>query len=223
MKIYPEHTAIKTLCELEILKEWYNPNTITGLKRPHEHDQIPWYTDSVAATTSSGPSTYDATELRINEHEPVLVFFSNVRNGRKLKGNLSGLEKDASCQSHEARCWHVHENLSWSLHQRKVRDNRKATADLGAFRKDDLSQTHEAPNFPCIHVNENLAISFHRTIRIPDGGGSYPTPNSLGALPVLSVAQLKDKLPRDSVEKGGLIIPLYSKSSRTWHSKFEVS
>jgi hypothetical protein len=167
--LYPQQTTIKALCESAVPKEWYHPNTTTGLRRPTEDEPIPWYTNTLPAITTSGPSSYDIADLRINEREPVAVFFSKAQNNRKL------------------------------------------TASLGAFRRDTLSPAHESPNIPCIHVNNSLAISFHRTVQIPDDGGSYPAPNSLGVLPIVSVTQIWDRLPRDAVEKGGLIVPLYGK------------
>lgn len=165
--LYPQQTTIKALCESAVPKEWYHPNTTTGLQRPTEDEPIPWYTNTLPAITTSGPSTYDVADLRINEHEPIVVFFSKALNNRKL------------------------------------------TASLGAFMRDTLSPAHEAPNIPCIHVNDSLAISFHRTVRIPDDGGSYPAPNSLGVLPIVCVTQIGEKLPSDAVEKGGLIVPLF--------------
>lgn len=76
--LYPEHTTIEKLCKSEVPRRWYRPNTITGLRRPFDHEQIPWYTDSIPAITSSGPSAYDFNNLRINNDEPVIVFFSKV-------------------------------------------------------------------------------------------------------------------------------------------------
>jgi hypothetical protein len=76
--LYPEHTTIEKLCESAVPRRWYRPNTITGLHRPFDHEQIPWYTDSIPAITSSGPSTYDFNNLRINKDEPVIEFFSKV-------------------------------------------------------------------------------------------------------------------------------------------------
>ncbi|TAQ90814.1 hypothetical protein B7494_g887 [Chlorociboria aeruginascens] len=179
--LYPEHTTIEKMCESAVPRRWYRPNTITGLQRPFDHEQIPWYTDSIPAITSSGPSTYDFNNLRINKDEPVIVFFSKV----------------------------LSDYCSMSVHEPQVRNNGKLKVELGAFRRDQLSPSQSMPNFPCIHVSDSLAISFHRTVRIPDDGGSYPAPNSLGALPLLPVSKIKDKLPRDAVEKGGIVVPLY--------------
>jgi hypothetical protein len=76
--LYPEHTTIEKLCKSVVPRRWYRPNTITGLHRPFDHEQIPWYTDSIPAITSSGPSIFDFNNLRINKDEPVIEFFSKV-------------------------------------------------------------------------------------------------------------------------------------------------
>jgi hypothetical protein len=107
------------------------------------------------------------------------------------------------------RLGHVHADCSTSIHESQVRTHGKLKVELGAFRRDQLSPSQSMPNFPCIHVSDSLAISFHRTVRVPDNGGSYPAPNSLGALPLLPVNKIKDKLPRNAIEKGGIVVPLY--------------
>jgi hypothetical protein len=148
--------------------------------------------------------------LRINIDEPIVIFFSKVRNSENPRAGLAATTSSTPLvSSHEAHLAHVYSDLSISAHRPKVRHNTVLAAELGAFKADQLSPGHEAPNFPCIHVNDSLAISFHRTVRVPDDGGSYPPPKSLGALPILSVAKLGEKLPKDAVEKGGVVIPLY--------------
>lgn len=200
--MYPESTTIRSVCESSVPKRWYRPNTIVGLHRPLETGQILWYTESIPAVTTSGPSQYNAdSELKINMQEPVLVFFSKVRNK----------ETSTPDSSYEVQLAHVYPDKSVSAHTPRVRHNKKLHAEVGAFKADELSPRHSVPNFPCIHVNESLAISFHRTVRIPDDGGSYPAATSLGALPILSMAQLQDKLPADAVEKGGVVVPLHGR------------
>ncbi|OIW34839.1 hypothetical protein CONLIGDRAFT_27029 [Coniochaeta ligniaria NRRL 30616] len=139
--------------------------------------------------------------------EPVVVFFTKVRNDGKLTTHL-GTSESLPPLSHVAQLAHVYPDLSTSAHQSTVRHNTKLHAQLGAFKVDELSPAHTTPNLPCIHVNDRLAISFHRTVRIPDDGGSYPAPKSLGALPLLNVSHFKDKLPTDAIEKGGLVTSL---------------
>jgi hypothetical protein len=80
----PEYTTIEKLCESVVPRRRYRPNTNTGLHRPFDHEQIPWYTDSIPAITSSGPSIYDFKNPRINKDEPVIQFFSKVLRGYKF-------------------------------------------------------------------------------------------------------------------------------------------
>lgn len=56
---------------------------------------------------------------------------------------------------------------------------------------------------------EKLEISFHRTIRVPDGDGDSELPPSMGTFPLYSVANHKDKLPAAMALKGGLFLPMY--------------
>lgn len=59
---------------------------------------------------------------------------------------------------------------------------------------------------------EKLEISFHRTIRVPDGDGVSELPPSMGTFPLYSVANHKDKLPAAMALKGGLFLPMYRES-----------
>lgn len=38
--------------------------------------------------------------------------------------------------------------------------------------------------FPNVHADAELAVSFHRTVRVPDDGTTYPLPPSLGRFPI---------------------------------------
>ncbi|MEV1135255.1 hypothetical protein [Rhodococcus coprophilus] len=38
--------------------------------------------------------------------------------------------------------------------------------------------------FPDVHVDAELKVSFHRTVRVPDDGNEYPLPPSLGRFPL---------------------------------------
>ena len=91
----------------------------------------------------------------------------------------------------------------------KAREQGELKVELGSFQSDKETLGHYVPNFPCLHVNDGLEISFHRTVRVPDDEASYPSPNSLGAVPLLGVNQIQDNLPEDAVEKGGVLLPLH--------------
>ena len=59
--------------------------------------------------------------------------------------------------------------------------------------------------------NEGLAISFRRTIRVPETETVSALPPDLGAFPLYSVNQFEGKLPRHMSAKGGLFFPMHSK------------
>jgi hypothetical protein len=63
-----------------------------------------------------------------------------------------------------------------------------------------------------LHVGE-LAIRFHRTLRIPDDGRSYPLPPSLGSFPVCRVEDFADRVPAPWREHGGVFLPMYQREA----------
>ncbi|MEE2032438.1 hypothetical protein [Rhodococcus chondri] len=56
--------------------------------------------------------------------------------------------------------------------------------------------------FPTVHADAELTVSFHRTVRVPDDGRSYPLPPSLGRFPL-------------RVVEGGLVLPVWQ-SEACW-------
>jgi hypothetical protein len=59
-------------------------------------------------------------------------------------------------------------------------------------------------------VNDNgLKIKFRRTIRVPDDGNSHHLPPGLGQFPLFNVASFAASLPQDSIDKGGVFLPMY--------------
>lgn len=58
-----------------------------------------------------------------------------------------------------------------------------------------------------------LDISFHRTLRVPDGKGDSELPPSMGTFPLYSVANYTKRLPKDMAAKGGLFLPMYRMST----------
>lgn len=63
-----------------------------------------------------------------------------------------------------------------------------------------------------LHIG-HLSITFHRTLRIPDDGGTYPLPPSLGAFPMRKVSDYADRVPDDWKEHGGVFIPMYQREA----------
>ena len=66
---------------------------------------------------------------------------------------------------------------------------------------------------PNNEIDDNIAISFHRTLRIPDDGKIYPLPPSLGTFPVKRVDDYLDRVPELWKKQGGVFIPLYQREA----------
>ena len=64
-----------------------------------------------------------------------------------------------------------------------------------------------------VRIGERFSVTFQRTLRIPDDGGTYPLPPGLGTFPVFHVADYKDRVPAPWVERGGLFIPMYQREA----------
>lgn len=58
-----------------------------------------------------------------------------------------------------------------------------------------------------------LQITFHRTLRIPDDGKTYPLPPSLGTFPIFRVQDYADRVPESWGKRGGVFIPMYAKEA----------
>jgi hypothetical protein len=63
-----------------------------------------------------------------------------------------------------------------------------------------------------IHVGERFAVSFQRTLRIPDDGNQYPLPPGLGLLPVHAVAEYRRQTP-DWWRDDEFFIPMYQREA----------
>lgn len=64
-----------------------------------------------------------------------------------------------------------------------------------------------------IRIGERFAVTFQRTLRIPDDGRAYPLPPGLGRFPVLKVEDYLDLLPPLWREHGGAFIPMYQREA----------
>jgi hypothetical protein len=60
-----------------------------------------------------------------------------------------------------------------------------------------------------IHVDDDLEISFHRTVRLPNDGKTYALPAGLGKFPTFDSQDFGQRLPVDMREKGGVILPMW--------------
>jgi hypothetical protein len=64
-----------------------------------------------------------------------------------------------------------------------------------------------------IRIGERFAVSFQRTLRIPDDGRAYPLPPGLGRFPVLQVEDYLDRVPPLWREQGGAFIPMHQREA----------
>lgn len=64
-----------------------------------------------------------------------------------------------------------------------------------------------------VRLGDWFALSFQRTLRIPDDGRTYPLPPGLGRFPVVAVEEVRGRLPADWRGSGGALIPLYQREA----------
>lgn len=64
-----------------------------------------------------------------------------------------------------------------------------------------------------VRVGDRFALTFHRTLRIPDDGRAYPLPAGLGLFPVLRVADYRDRIPAAWGWDDGVFIPMYQREA----------
>ena len=63
-----------------------------------------------------------------------------------------------------------------------------------------------------VEIGERFAISFQRTLRIPDDGKIYPLPPTLGTFPVHKISDYAERLPK-SWRNNGVFIPMYQREA----------
>ncbi len=64
-----------------------------------------------------------------------------------------------------------------------------------------------------VQIGAHFSVTFERTLRIPDDGGTYPLPPSLGRFPVRRVADFGDRVPERWREHGGVLLPMYQREA----------
>ena len=64
-----------------------------------------------------------------------------------------------------------------------------------------------------IRFGPRCAVSFQRTLRIPDDGRTYPLPPGLGAFRIHRVDNYKDRLPQEWQTDGGAFITMYQREA----------
>lgn len=75
-----------------------------------------------------------------------------------------------------------------------------------------------------VRIGTHFTVSFQRTLRLPDDGGTYPLPPSLGQFPVHRVEDYLERVPEDWRERRGVFIPMYQREAMwlnflgdSWH------
>ena len=63
-----------------------------------------------------------------------------------------------------------------------------------------------------LHIGP-VAITFQRTLRIPDDGNDYPLPPGLGPFPIRRVADYAAKVPDSWREDGGVFLPMWQREA----------
>jgi hypothetical protein len=64
-----------------------------------------------------------------------------------------------------------------------------------------------------VQIGDRFAVTFQRTLRIPDDGRTYPLPPGLGAFPVHRVEEYYDRVPEAWREQGGVFLPVYQREA----------
>ena len=64
-----------------------------------------------------------------------------------------------------------------------------------------------------IRFGPRCAISFQRTLRIPDDGKTYPLPPGLGVFPLSKVDDYSDRVPLAWREHSGAFLPMYQREA----------
>ena len=64
-----------------------------------------------------------------------------------------------------------------------------------------------------LRIGQNLRVTFHRTLRIPDDGKRYPLPPSLGAFPLHRIDDFRSAVPDAWRDHGGVFMPLWQREA----------
>ena len=64
-----------------------------------------------------------------------------------------------------------------------------------------------------IRFGDRMGISFHRTLRVPQGVPTFPLPPGLGRFPIYEVSAFAVRLPQSWQAAGGGFIPMYQREA----------
>ncbi len=62
-------------------------------------------------------------------------------------------------------------------------------------------------------INDDLEITFHRTLRMPDDKRLHQLPASLGHFALFNVEEYADRLPSNITKQGGLLFPMWQREA----------
>ena len=63
--------------------------------------------------------------------------------------------------------------------------------------------------FPEVHSGARCSMELQRTLRIPDDDRAYPLPAGLGRFPLRHIDDFADRLPEETVRRGGVVMPMH--------------
>lgn len=64
-----------------------------------------------------------------------------------------------------------------------------------------------------VRIGQRFAVSFQRTLRVPDDDRTYPLPPGLGAFPLMRVQDYLDRVPDQWRTLDGAFIPMYQREA----------
>lgn len=98
------------------------------------------------------------------------------------------------------------------LHRRARAEAREYLAELRRVLNDEFIEPDEdtVNRIESSYARCRVKIDFQRTLRLPDDDKTYPLPAGLGRFPMVMVDDFKDKVPREWVDHGGVIIPMFA-------------
>ncbi len=64
-----------------------------------------------------------------------------------------------------------------------------------------------------VQIGPHFSVTFERTLRIPNDGGRWPLPPSLGRFPIRRVADFGDRVPQAWRAHGGVLLPMYQREA----------
>ncbi len=70
-------------------------------------------------------------------------------------------------------------------------------------------------SFPEVHPDAKASIDFQRTLRVPDDDSDYRLPPGMGSFDLRHIEDYADKLPNESIKRGGVLMPMYQ-SEALW-------